>query len=376
MIEPIACSFAAAVIALAVSIATTPLVRRIAMAARAVDYPGWRKHQASAVPRMGGVAAVAGLFSGAGLMMAARWGDWSAGIRPAEGLAISLAFLIIFMCGLLEDTIGLSPCCRFLMQLAAALLVVSVGWSFATINLPFQENLKLGILSEVVSVIWIIGVTNAINLIDGLDGLAGGVVAIISTSLLVFSFWNKDYIAVLIMAALVGACFGFLRKNWAPAQIYLGDTGSLTLGFVLGVVSLRSSMKAEAAIAILVPILALGLPVMDTLLVMLFRFTRRSSGPWLHRCARMFQADRSHMHHIMVRLGSKRSHIVIGIYIIAAAFCGMALIAAMTKNYAVGMGLLAVEMGVVITIRQIGLHAERIWPLTRALTDADKNINI
>jgi UDP-GlcNAc:undecaprenyl-phosphate/decaprenyl-phosphate GlcNAc-1-phosphate transferase len=367
MIETLACSCAAAVIAFAVSVATIPTVRRVAMAVRAVDYPGWRKHQAYAVPRMGGVAAVAGLFAGGSLMMAARWGHWKSNISSAEALAVSLALVIILACGLLEDTVGLSPLCRILMQFGAALLVVAAGWRFASVSLPFQGNLKLGILSEAISVIWIVGVTNAINLIDGLDGLAGGVIAIIGSSLLVFSIWNNDYITVLIMAALVGACFGFLRKNWAPAQIYLGDAGSLTLGFVLAVVSMRSSMKAETAIAILAPILALGLPVMDTLLVMVFRFTRRSSGPLLKRCGRMFQADRSHLHHIMIRLGSKRSHIVIGIYAIAAAFCGMALVAAATKNIGVGLGLAGVELGVVFGIRWIGLHAEsiKIWPLIK-----------
>jgi UDP-GlcNAc:undecaprenyl-phosphate/decaprenyl-phosphate GlcNAc-1-phosphate transferase len=366
MIEAIACSCAAAIIAFAISVMAIPAIRRVAMATRAVDYPGWRKRQSYAVPRMGGVAAVAGLFAGSGIMLAARWGTWNAHVSSAEMLGIPLAFFIILMCGLLEDTICLSPCCRILMQFAAALLVVGAGWSFTAINIPLVNSFKLGILSEAVSVLWIIGVTNAINLIDGLDGLAGGVVAIIGSSLLVFSFWNRDYISALVMAALVGACFGFLRKNWAPAQIYLGDTGSLTMGFLLAIVSMRSSMKSQAAVAILVPILALGLPVMDTILVMLFRFTKRSSGSLLRRCARMFQSDRSHLHYIMARLGSNRSHIVIALYVIAAAFCGMALLAAMTANCAVGLGLVGVEMAVVIAMRYVGLHSEKFLPLTAA----------
>jgi UDP-GlcNAc:undecaprenyl-phosphate GlcNAc-1-phosphate transferase len=162
------------------------------------------------------------------------------------------------------------------------------------------------------------------------------------------------------MGAMVGTSLGFLRKNWAPAQIYLGDAGSLTLGFVLAIVSVGSSIKTPAAIAILVPILALGLPVIDTLLVMLFRFTKKRRGSVTKRFARMFRADRNHLHHLMLRLGPSRGRIVVGIYSVALVFCAMALIVAISRNATWGFILIGIEVLVIFAMRQMGLHANAL----------------
>jgi UDP-GlcNAc:undecaprenyl-phosphate GlcNAc-1-phosphate transferase len=275
-----------------------------------------------------------------------------------EILAISLATFIVFTCGLLEDTVGLSCSARFLLEATAALLVIKAGWSFGNLYLPFVGNIELGFLTGLISLIWIVGVINAVNLLDGLDGLAGGVVAIIASSMLIFSLWRGDFLTAFVMGAMVGACLGFLRKNWAPAQIYLGDAGSLTLGFVLAIVSVGSSIKAPAAIAILVPILALGLPVIDTLLVMLFRFTQKRRGSITHRFARMFRADRNHLHHLMLRLGPSRGRIVVVIYSIVLVFCAMALSVAISRNATWGFILIGIEVAVIFAMRQIGLKSD------------------
>src|SRR5262249_27384453 len=155
---------------------------------------------------------------------------------------------------------------------AAAGGVVYAGWSFSQLYVPLSGNVNLGILGGLFTLIWIVGVTNAINLLDGLDGLAGGVTAIIASSLLIFAWIQGQLLTVMLMSAIVGACLGFLRHNWAPAKIFMGDSGSLTLGFLLATMSLYSSIKGAATVAILVPVLALGLPVIDTLLVMAVRF--------------------------------------------------------------------------------------------------------
>jgi UDP-GlcNAc:undecaprenyl-phosphate GlcNAc-1-phosphate transferase len=246
------------------------------------------------------------------------------------------------------------------MQATAALLVIHAGWSFASINLPLIGDWKLGVLAGVISLLWIVGVTNAINLLDGLDGLAGGVVGIIAAGMMVLSFWTHDYLAALVMAAVIGACIGFLRKNWAPAQIYLGDSGSLTFGFILALVSVRSSIKAPAAIAILVPLLALGLPVIDTLLVMLLRFFRKSRGSIGKRALRMIQPDRNHLHHLLGKLGKSRSKIVIAIYGVAVLFCALALLAASSKNVYLAFGMILFEILIVFGMRWVGLHADAL----------------
>src|SRR5207247_5090168 len=166
---------------------------------------------------------------------------------------------LVFLIGLADDVIGLSCIQRFLVQVLAAVGVVYAGWSFGRLYLPLWGEVELGLWGGLVTVIWIVGVTNAINLLDGLEGLAGGVAAIIAARLLIFAWIQGNALTVFLMSAIVGACLGFLRHSWAPAKIYMGDSGSLTLGCLLAVMSLRASMKGAATVAILVPIIALGL---------------------------------------------------------------------------------------------------------------------
>lgn len=157
-----------------------------------------------------------------------------------------------------------------------------------------------------------IGVTKAINLLDGIDGLAGGVVAIIAASFVCFAAVRGDELGVIVMSAVVGACLGFLRYNLrynkAPAKVYMGDAGALTLGFLLAAMSVRGSVKAETAAAIVV--LALGLLVIDTLLVMAVRFPHRPKGALASRFLRMFHADRNHLHHVLLRYRGNRKRVV------------------------------------------------------------------
>jgi len=157
------------------------------------------------------------------------------------------------------------------------------------------------------------------------------------------------------MSATAGSCLGFLRHNWEPAQIYLGDSGSLTLGFLLAVMSLRASMKGAATVAILTPVLALGLPVIDTLLVMVVRFVEKPEGSVLRRFERMFQADRKHIHHLLSRAAPARKHVVLVIYCVSALFCVMALAVAISRSAVLGLALAIVEMVVVFLMRNLAI---------------------
>src|SRR2546428_12033484 len=187
-------------------------------------------------------------------------------------------------------------------------------------------------IGGLITVVGIVGVTNAVNLLDGLDGLAGGVAAIIATSLLVFACIQANILMVIVTSAVAGACLGFLRHNWAPARIYMGDSGSLTLGFLLAVMSLHASIKGAATVAILVPILALGLPIIDTILVMAVRFVESPQASHLRRFARMFKADRNHLHHRMARVAPQFKRIVLVIFFVAACFCATSLFVAETRT--------------------------------------------
>jgi UDP-GlcNAc:undecaprenyl-phosphate GlcNAc-1-phosphate transferase len=351
-------AFLAAAVAGVVTGTLVPMVRRLAEVIQAMDAPGGRKDHDRPIPRLGGLAVVMGL--GISLLFAALIlrGLGALPLPRNELLALALATFMVFLVGVVDDIAGVSTLDKFVVEVLAAFLIVRIGWSFDVLGLPGGENLSLGAFGQAASVLWIVGVTNAINLIDGLDGLAGGVVAIIAGSFLVYALIQGDALTIVAMAAVMGACLGFLRYNWAPARIYLGDSGSLTLGFVLATTSVQSSLKAPAAVAILVPILALGLPVIDTLLVMAVRFVERPKGPISSRLMGMFQADRNHLHHTLLGLAKSRGRVVVWIYGAVVVFCALALTVALTRSPAVGAVLLVTEVAAVVAMRRLGLRGE------------------
>ena len=340
-----------------------PWVTRLALRRGALDRPSARKLQEEPIPRLGGVAVVIGIVVGIGVGLCFRYfGDLSAEnvLRADQLLRFSVATLAIFILGVVDDLRGVSVFWKLLVEIFAAWMIIGLGSEFQTFRLPIGEDVQLGWLAPLISLVWIVGVTNAINLLDGLDGLAGGVVAIVSGSLMCYVVLNGQIEMVIFTSALTGACLGFLRHNWAPAKIYLGDSGSLTLGFMVASFALLFSVKASATVTILVPILALGLPLIDTVLVMAVRFTgQRSDGSFLDRCAGVFKADRQHLHHLVQALGARRSQIVLGLYGLVMAFCLMAfLVAARDENKWLGFGLLAIEVVAVLLIRIAGLRAQ------------------
>ncbi|MFN7960429.1 MAG: MraY family glycosyltransferase [Thermoanaerobaculia bacterium] len=330
-----------------------PVVTRVAHFLQALDHPGERKSQALAIPRLGGVAIVGGCaVAGVGVVMM-QWGDKGPLAGRSELVALAIGALMVFLVGVVDDLVGASVAKKFLVEIAAAFLLVRSGWTFEVLYVPGVGNVELGVLGNVVAVVWIVGVTNAINLIDGLDGLAGGVVAIIASGLALSAILQGSVLTAILLGAIGGASVGFLRHNWAPATIFMGDSGSLTLGYLLGALSVYSSLKTPAAVAILVPILALGLPVMDTLVVMVVRFLgRRQSLPG--RFLGMFRPDRQHLHHMLEGLFANRRRIVKLIYLAAALFCTMALLVATTHNAQLGLVLLGVQLLAVLVLRSLG----------------------
>lgn len=335
-----------------------PPVTRLAVFFRALDHPGERKLQTGAVPRLGGIAIALGLALGGGGATISLWGRLGGTIGRNELLALVFGTGVIFLVGVVDDLVGVSCTRKFLFQLVAAWPLVHVGWSFEVLRLPLVGQIDLGLFAAPVSLLWIVGVTNAINLIDGLDGLASGVVTIISVSFLGYAILQGNAGTVILMAAVAGACVGFLRHNWEPARIFMGDSGSLTLGFLLAATTVHSSLKAPAAVAILVPILALGVPVMDTLLVMGVRFLDRPKSALADRFLGMFHADRKHLHHLLSHFGGKRSRIVTVIYAVVLSFCALALIVAATGQTTLGAALVALEFSVILAMRQLGMAME------------------
>jgi UDP-GlcNAc:undecaprenyl-phosphate GlcNAc-1-phosphate transferase len=348
---------AAFVAALATNLMVPPIAR-LAVILRALDHPGERKLQTGAVPRLGGVAIFIGLALGGGVAAVSLWGRLGTAIGRGELLALAFGTAVVFLVGVVDDLVGVSAAKKLLFQLVAAWPLVQAGWAFEVLRLPLLGEIHLGLFGGFVSLLWIVGVTNAINLIDGLDGLAGGVVTIISVSFLGYAVLQGNAGTVILMAGVAGACVGFLRHNWEPARVFMGDSGSLTLGFLLAATALHSSLKAPAAVAILVPILALGVPVMDTLLVMGVRFLDRPKGALTGRFLRMFHADRQHLHHLLAHFGGNRSRIVAVIYCVVLSFCSLALLVAATGETTLGVALVAFEFLVILAMRQTGLAME------------------
>ncbi|KFE71514.1 MraY family glycosyltransferase [Hyalangium minutum] len=335
-------------VALMVSLVLTLVVRNRALAWGWVDQANSsRKVHVRPIPRLGGIAIVSGFFaplcalffvdSGVGYLF--RWHQELVWGLFTGGVAIATL-------GLYDDLQGAGARLKFSVQFAVAIALYMLGFRVELIANPFGAALPLGALSLPFTLLWIVGVINAINLIDGLDGLAGGVAFFGVGTNFILSLVRGDVVMCLLMAALAGAILGFLVFNFNPASIFMGDTGSMFLGFVLAAVSLKTSTKSGTAVAMLVPIMALGLPIMDTLLAMV----RRSV---LGRP--MFSADKEHIHHrLMSRMVLSHRSAVLVLY----GLCALFTLTALGLNFAnsAQSAMLLVGMGIVIFVlmRKLG----------------------
>ena len=295
---------AALVVALVVALITTPVVKNLAVRMGAVDVPrdGRRMHD-HPIPRMGGLAIFFGFLLSVVVFM-----DLDGQMR---GMLLGAAIIVVL--GIFDDIYSLRAMFKFVVQIIAALVAALSGNVIEIVSNPnvFSSDLywDLGWLAVPVTVVWIVAITNAVNLIDGLDGLACGVSAIRSMTLLVISLAISDGPVAVLMAALTGACLGFLPYNMNPAKIFMGDTGSTFLGFILAVVSIQGLFKLYTIISFAVPFLMLGLPIFDTC----FAFIRRIA----HGQSPM-HADRSHVHHRLIDMGLNQKQAVAVLYIISA----------------------------------------------------------
>jgi len=308
--------------ALVVTLMVTPIVRLVGRRLGIVAHPGGRHVHQGPIPRVGGVAIFAG-FSAAVLVRLAgeRVLGWAPALSGAGPLAYGVlaALALMFTVGLLDDVLDLRPGHKFLGQLVAAGLAYYAGARIDFIGDPIGGGLiLLGVLSIPATLFWMAGFANVINLIDGLDGLAAGITAIAGVSLLLLAQQQNQMLAAVFAAALVGACLGFLRYNFHPASIFMGDSGALFLGFTLSCVALLGVMKSTAAITLVVPLLVIGVPVFDTFSAIVRR--RRHGRP-------IQEADRGHIHHRLLGRGFDQRQTVLIIYVwsIALAVGGYAM---------------------------------------------------
>jgi UDP-GlcNAc:undecaprenyl-phosphate GlcNAc-1-phosphate transferase len=295
---------AALVAALLISFIATPVVKSLAEKMGAVDVPkdGRRMHD-HPIPRMGGLAIFLGF-----LLSTLIFVPLTTSMR-----GMLLGGVIIVILGIFDDIYALPALPKLLVQIAAALVAVSQGNVIQVISNPnlFSDHAywSLGAWAVPVSVIWIVAITNAVNLIDGLDGLAVGVATISSLTMLVIAMLVSDNIVALVMAALAGGCIGFLPYNSNPAKIFMGDTGSTFLGFVLATMSIQGLFKFYTIISFAVPFLMLGLPLFDTCFAILRRLSKGQNP---------MSPDRSHVHHRLIDMGFSQKQAVAILYVISA----------------------------------------------------------
>ena len=361
-----------AVVAAVVTSLFVPPVIWLARTVGALDHPGGRRQHTSSVPRLGGIAMAVGLaFALSSMGLVGRM-QRQLTVDKLELAALAMGTIFVFCLGVADDLFKVSVTKKLVVEVVAAWLLVAAGWSFERISLPWGGQIELGPFGVVLTIVWVVGVTNAINFIDGLDGLAAGVVGLISASFMVYSAMLGDYLNLIVSGAMLGACLGFLRHNWRPAKIFMGDSGSLMLGFLLGGLSLHSATKAPAAVAILVPVLALGVPVQDTLLVMALRFFGRPEGKTPRRLLHIFRADRSHLHHVMQNLNLNRHRVVIIVYGLVVMFCAFSLMVAVARRTDLGLVLVVVEFAVILGIRRLGLDQEARRAAALGPTEVEK----
>lgn len=297
-------------VAAVVTIALTPLARKLAIKLDAIDYPSARRVNMLPIPRMGGVAIFGGILAA---LAVAGFGVYAFGwVDPFidyNGIEVNywgvlLGTVLIFLVGAVDDVVDLNPKAKMLGQIVAACVVAGSGLLFSSIHNPIGEGyIKFGWVAYPLTVFYLVAFANAINLIDGLDGLAAGITGISAITILLFAVLTGRFDAALFSVILVGVCAGFLKSNFFPASIFMGDSGALLLGFSLGVISLFAVARSALFVSLLVPILAAGVPILDTFFAIVRR--KREHRP-------IDEADKGHIHHRLMRAGfSQRATVLI-----------------------------------------------------------------
>ena len=313
----IAYTLLALLVALVVSFLMTPIVKTFAYKVGAIDVPkDARRMHKTPIPRLGGLAIFIGFMVSILLFVEIT----------AEMRSILLGAVIIVVLGVVDDIMALPALLKFVVQIVAALIPATHGVVIQAFSNPnvFSDNpyWVLGNLSVPLTVLWIVAITNAVNLIDGLDGLANGVSAISATTVLVIALIGGQFQVAVVMAALVGACVGFMPYNMNPAKMFMGDTGATFLGYILATMSIQGLFKFYAIISFAVPFLILGLPIFDTA----FAFIRRIA----HGQSPM-HADRSHIHHRLIDMGLNQKQAVATLYV-SSAILGLSAVVLTTSG--------------------------------------------
>lgn len=325
----------------------TPAVRDLAYRWGVLDHAlTSRKIHGKPIPRLGGIAIVAAFYAP---LVALVFVNSDVGRRfyahPQQAFGLFIGGAIIAALGIVDDLRGTGAKTKFLVQFGVAALMYWFGYRIDRIANPFGHPVELGLLALPFTMLWIAGVINALNLIDGLDGLAGGVAFIAVASTFAIAAVRAEPLMVLFTATLGGAVLGFLFYNFNPASIFMGDTGSMFLGFVLATTAIQTNQKSSTAVALVVPIIALGVPIADTLLAMVRRAARGVP---------LFSADRGHIHHRLLDSGLTHRQTVLILYAASLLLGGAALVLSFASSSQATWFLLSVAGMAYLALRKLG----------------------
>jgi UDP-GlcNAc:undecaprenyl-phosphate GlcNAc-1-phosphate transferase len=347
------------------SLLITPLVRSISRRVGALDLPGERKIHDQPIPRLGGLSIF--IVFNLVLFVTSQIGFFyfpQNFLQEIRFWWLLVASAIVLGLGALDDFRRMPPSVKFSFQIIAGLIVALTIYKIEMINLPFG-TIHLGVLSIPVTIFWVVAITNAINLLDGLDGLAAGTSFIICAAMFGISLIQQNIGITLLSIILGGSILGFLKYNFHPASIFLGDSGAYFLGFILSVLSLQGGLKGTTTIAILIPIIALGLPIIDTILAMFRRLLKSFHIMEVDQEKNvikffyldgwsMFRADREHIHHRLLQIGFTQKKAVMILYGVSLILGGLALSSVYFKNINYALLLIAIAFASYIGIRRLG----------------------
>ncbi len=270
------------------------------------DHPSSRRVHGNSVPRAGGVALFFSFFSVYILVIGITSEMSFSALLQEEQIFFLLGGLGAFLLGFCDDVRGLHPWFKLVCQVFIGCFVWMGGIDVESLSITLHRGVMLsGWLSMIVTVFWVVLLINAINLIDGLDGLAAGVCLFVSLTLLVVCYRGGDPVLVFGFTALAGTCFGFLRYNFNPASVFMGDCGSYFLGYILAVLTIQGAMKSHATVALLIPVISLGVPLVDTFIAPIRRFIIGE---------KLFSPDKNHFHHLLMKMGYSHKKAVYIIY--------------------------------------------------------------
>jgi UDP-GlcNAc:undecaprenyl-phosphate/decaprenyl-phosphate GlcNAc-1-phosphate transferase len=313
-------------LALVLTLILTPVTRGLALKLGAVDRPSKRKIHKNIIPRFGGLSIFVSFVVAVVLAMSFS-GTFGVKLnfKDMQSLnGILFGGALITLIGLFDDMKGMPALWKLAGQIVAASVAIYFGVQIYIISTPFTKLIMLGFWAIPVTLVWMTAITNAINLIDGLDGLASGITLIAGATLFAVAIKMGQYDSAILLVALAGTAAGFLRYNFFPASIFLGDSGSLFFGFMLACASIVGVLKSTLVIALVIPIVVLGIPIYDTATAIIRRAI--TGHP-------IFEADKKHLHHRLMKAGFNQRQVVIMIYIACLILSVAALAAAVFDNY-------------------------------------------